>query len=351
MENCHCYIQISDIVKVSVDFIGLDMWLNLKPQTVQMHNRKATKYKIGITGPFDVIDQQRNLIDVRPGEQAQIKVIPRLVKTTTDFDNLRLDQRKCKLSHEANGISFLNTFTRIGCETDCAIKKAIPICRCIPWHYPNAYDRWPVCEMFGAHCFDLMMADDTNYRGCKYNCQKDCKEIHNIVLPQYFPLDFKKACSGRNFHNQLFKQAFRQHFSFLNYQALVEGRFMEDIATSFSNGSMCQDYMRDYVALVSVEGPTSAVILTNRDKSIFFTDQVAAVGGHFGLFLGMSMLSIAEVFILLIILVYNFFKTFYYHDELKEDLEALLYQDNNQQWEDAKLSQLQDTVEVINVVH
>ena len=115
------------------------MWLNLKPQTLQVHNRKATKYKIGITGPFDVIDQQRNLIDVRPGEQAQIKVIPRLVKTTADFDNLRLDQRKCKLSHEANGISVLNRFTRIGCETDCAIKKAIPICKCIPWHYPNQY--------------------------------------------------------------------------------------------------------------------------------------------------------------------------------------------------------------------
>ena len=326
------------------------MWLNLKPQTLQVHNRKATKYKIGITGPFDVIDQQRNLIDVRPGEQAQIKVIPRLVKTTTDFDNLRLDQRKCKLSHEANGISFLNTFTRIGCETDCAIKKAIPICKCIPWHYPNSYDKWPVCEMFGAHCFDLMMAADPNYNGCKYNCQKDCKEIDYIVLPQYFPIDFKKECSGKSFYNQHFRQAFRKHFSFLNYKALVEGRIegrvIDDIATSFSNGSMCQDYIRDFVALVSVEGPTSAVILTNRDNRIFIYDQIAAVGGNFGLFTGTSMLSFAEVFILLFTLVCHIVMTFVYRDELKEDLEALYNQDNTEQLEHAKLCRLQDTVEV-----
>ena len=331
------------------------MWLNLKPQTVQVHNRKATKYKIGITGPFDVIDQHRNLIDVRPGEQAVIKVIPRLVKTTADFDTLRLDQRKCKLSHEANGISFLNTFTRIGCETDCAIKKAIPICKCIPWHYPNSYDKWPVCEMFGAHCFDLMMAADPNYNGCKYNCQRDCKEIDYIVLPQYFPIDFKKECSGKSFYNQHFRQAFRKHFSFLNYKALVEGRIegrvIDDIVTSFSNGSMCQDYIRDFVALVSIEGPTSAVILTNRDNRIFIYDQIAAVGGNFGLFTGTSMLSFAEVFILLFTLVCHIVMTFVYRDELKEDLEALYNQDNNQRLEHAKLCRLQDTVEVKEIMY
>ena len=327
------------------------MWVNLKSHTVQLHNRKATKYKIGITGSYDAVDQNRNLIDVRPGEQAVINIIPRLVRTSPDFDSLRLDQRECKLSHETNGISFMNTFTRISCETDCAIKKAIPICRCIPWHYPNAFDRWPVCEMFGAHCFDLMMAADPNYNGCKYKCKRDCKEIDYIVLPEYFPLDYKQLCSGRSFHNQHFSQAYRQHFSFLNYKALIEGRFVEDLATSFLNGSMCQDYIRDYVALINVEGPTSGVILTNRDNRIFVYDQIAAIGGHFGLFLGMSMLSIAEVFIFLIILVYNFFLTFYYHDELKEDIDALISQGNSQQLEHAKVLQLEDKVKVKFLMH
>ena len=209
--------------------------------------------------------------------------------------------------------------------------------------------------MFGAHCFDLMMAADPNYNGCKYNCQRDCKEIDYIVLPQYFPIDFKKECSGKSFYNQHFRQAFRKHFSFLNYKALVEGRIegrvIDDIVTSFSNGSMCQDYIRDFVALVSIEGPTSAVILTNRDNRIFIYDQIAAVGGNFGLFTGTSMLSFAEVFILLFTLVCHIVMTFVYRDELKEDLEALYNQDNNQRLEHAKLCRLQDTVEVKEIMY
>ena len=197
-----------------------------------------------------------------------------------------------------------------------------------------------------------MMAADPNYNGCKYNCQKDCKEIDYIVLPQYFPIDFKKECSGKKLLQSALQAGLqKRHFSFLNYKALVEGRIegrvIDDIATSFSNGSMCQDYIRDFVALVSVEGPTSGVILTNRDKRIFVYDQIAAIGGNFGLFMGTSMLSFAEVFILLFTLVYNIILTFVYRDELKEDLEALYNQDTTQQSEHAKLCRLQDTVELV----
>ena len=129
------------------------------------------------------------------------------------------------------------------------------------------------------------MAADPNYNGCKYNCQKDCKEIDYIVLPQYFPIDFKKECSGKKLLQSALQAGLqKRHFSFLNYKALVEGRIegrvIDDSATSFYNGSMCQDYIRDFVALVSVEGPTSAVILTNRDNRIFIYDQIAAVGGN-----------------------------------------------------------------------
>ena len=41
---------------------------------------------------------------------------------------------------------------------------------------------------------------------------------------------------------------------------------------SFANGTLCQEYVESYVAYVSVESPTSAGILTNKDKRIFFYD-------------------------------------------------------------------------------
>ena len=66
--------------------------------------------------------------------------------------------------------------------------------------------------------------------------------------------------------------------------------------------------MESYVAYVSVESPTSAGILTNKDKRIFFYDGLSAVGGHYALFTGMSLLSFAEIAILIIEIVYNILK-------------------------------------------
>ena len=45
-----------------------------------------------------------------------------------------LDIRKCKLSHETEGFQFLNHYTKIGCELECAAKKAVDFCKCLPFH-------------------------------------------------------------------------------------------------------------------------------------------------------------------------------------------------------------------------
>ena len=54
------------------------------------------RYTIGITGQNELIDQKRNVITIRPGRQTAIKVIPRLVRTSAEHNNLGVDQRRCK---------------------------------------------------------------------------------------------------------------------------------------------------------------------------------------------------------------------------------------------------------------
>ena len=287
-------------------FLGLQMWLNLKHYTNQLYNFESMRYTIGITGQNELVDQKRNVITIRPGRQTAIKVIPRLVRTSSYHNDLRLDQRRCKLSEERVGLQFFTNYTRIGCETECAIIKAISICKCLPWHYPSDFKKWPLCDMFGSHCFEEIMSVENNYLGCKFRCLKDCQETEYILLPAVYPMDYKTACHPTSFLYKHFEHNFRKHFAFLNYKILVkEGIVPPDMSYGLSNGTFCMEYFQKYVAFVTVDGPTSAVILTERDKSLYFYDVLSTLGGHFGLFCGVSMLGLAEVVILLIMLLYQ----------------------------------------------
>ena len=126
--------------------------------------------------------------------------------------------------------------------------------------------------------------------------------ILNISI-QLFKLGFEKSFLGLHF-----KRYFRKHFAFQTYKTLVEEGSIPDLATSYDNGSLCKDYITSYVAFVSVDSPTKKVILTKRDKSVFFYDKLGIVGGTFGLFVGMSLISFAEVAILLIEIFYQFYR-------------------------------------------
>jgi hypothetical protein len=113
--------------------------MNMKPFTHQLYNPTATQYKIGISTKRDLIDQQRNAISIQPGHSVLVNVLPRLFRTTADFNDLELHQRKCKLPHETEGFQFLKEYSRSGCEFECAVQKAISLCKCMPWYYPNDF--------------------------------------------------------------------------------------------------------------------------------------------------------------------------------------------------------------------
>ena len=277
----------------------------MKPYISQLYGSTAPKYTIGISGKSDYVDQKRNAILIRPGQQTMIKVFPRLVETTKDFDYLENKERNCKLSHETDGFDYLTKYSRVGCETECAMERAISVCKCIPWQHPNYLKAYPTCEMFGGYCFDLVMSRDTNYWGCKQQCQKDCHKTEYIVIENVFPIDYKEICRRESFQDKQFKYNFQQHFAFHNYKTLVEGGLIPDLAKSYKNGSLCEDFVKKYVGFVNVYSPAALVILTKRDKAFFFYDKIGTIGGTFGLFIGMSLLSFAEVAMLLVSIGYQ----------------------------------------------
>ena len=66
-----------------------------------------------------MIDQKRNVIRLKPGTQVVIRVIPRLIKTTQYFNGLTLNQRRCKLPSETDGLDHLKIYSRYSSNTGC----------------------------------------------------------------------------------------------------------------------------------------------------------------------------------------------------------------------------------------
>ena len=62
-----------------------------------------------------------------------VQVISNAVTTTTNFDNLDPSIRQCKSKSETEGLKSLNQYTKVGCEFECALKKASNLCKCLPW--------------------------------------------------------------------------------------------------------------------------------------------------------------------------------------------------------------------------
>ena len=268
----------------------------MKPFTRQLYNPTATKYNIGISTKRGLIDQQRNSIAIQPGHIVLVNVLPRLFTTTADFNDLKRNQRKCKLPHETEGFQFLKEYSRSGCEFECAVQKAISLCKCLPWYYPNDFTEWPICEMFSGYCFDMIMSDNTYYKQCIGQCMRDCEETAFMVIPSSVPLDLDHLCYFKGFLMQHFEKNFNKHFAFKRYQILVDGSgSISDLVTSFTNGSLCKDYVKNYVSFVRVESPISKILLTKKDRRIYFYDQLGTFGGTFGLFMGGSVICMFEL--------------------------------------------------------
>ena len=275
----------------------------MKPYSDQLYGPTALPYTIGVTRKNNLIDQKISVHKLWPGYHTTIHVVPNILETTSAFDNLKLNKRECKLPHETTGFRLFNEYSQKACETECAARRASLLCHCLPWNYPNDFMSIPMCDMFGGFCFNQIMSSEVYYKSCKSECLADCKEISLSVWQRTAPLNIEELCKDGTYFDRFFEQNFQKIFAFEHYRIMVQDHYIPDLATSFSNGSLCLNYIRKYVSLVSVESPTENVAKSHMDIRVSFNDQLGIIGGNLGLCVGMSVLGMCEVVMLIIITI------------------------------------------------
>ena len=136
---------------------------------------------------------------------------------------------------------------------------------------------------------------------------EDCEETSLSVWHKSVSFHIKKVCEPSAYFDEFFKQNFQRIFAFESYRVLVHEKRTPDLATSLSNGSLCEWYIRNYVSFVSVESPTESISKSTLDQRISFNNQLGVIGGTLGICIGTSLLSFAEIVLFLCIV----FKSLY----------------------------------------
>ena len=266
-------------------------------------SRSHIPYTIKISTKNNLIDQKRGLVELKPGYHVVIRVVPKIVETTEEFEVFSVNKRKCKLPHESHDLMLLKNYTKTGCEFECALRKAIDLCKCFPWFYPNNFTQTPMCDMFGAKCFDMVMSNDKNYKGCKMECLEDCKGTSYVAVPSYVPLDLPETCDQPLFKD-LFTNMRDLFYNTMMFEYLTmgkwktsgpDGEFSGDPNIPNGVDQLCQEYLKKYISIVSIETPTDTVTKSKRVRRVSFNEKLASIGGTLGLFTGMSLLSMVEV--------------------------------------------------------
>ena len=259
-------------------------------------------YTIKISTKNDLIDQKRGLVELKPGYHIVIRVVPKVVNTTNEFEAFDTYTRKCKLSHESEKLKLLKNYTKIGCEFECALKEAISICKCLPWFYPNDFIEVPMCDMFAAKCFDDIMSNEKHYKDCRDDCLEDCKGTSYMAFPSYIPLNFADICKQKLFKDLFMDDNLVKYMyeDVMMFEHLTMGKWKNSDGSfsgiyALGKNQFCQEYVKNFISIVTIETPTDTVIKSTRVRRVSFNEQLADIGGTLGLLSEMSLLSFVEI--------------------------------------------------------
>ena len=274
--------------------LGFNLIVNLRPLVnIEDVEMPFIPYNVKISTKSNILDQKRGLIELKPGTHLTIRVTPKVVDTSEDFVGFTIHTRQCKLPHETDELKFFQNYTKNSCELECAMNISLAVCKCLPWFLPNNFNEAPMCDTFGAKCFDIFMDDERNYKNCKDQCLEDCGTTSYAAIPSYVPIDPKQTCAQPIF-KAIFEKLYDNNKHEMYFEHMTMGKWKNWRDSLKRETYLCQEYVSKYISILTVETPVDSVVKAKRVARITFNDQLAVIGGTLGLFTGMSILSMVE---------------------------------------------------------
>ena len=253
-----------------------------------------------------------------------IEVTPHVQKTTEAFKNIHLQNRGCRLQHEVHENSVFKSYTMENCRYECHVKKAVEICKCIPWDFNFIHHDRQIqeCDIFGRTCFYHSVKNLTLISKdiiCNH-CIKECdyatydiveigkKSIGDILKRKYFDVNKNTGqCTGQRalcdyftapINGTLIDKGLENAFNAMAFYSIRGSRDKQLNITGLEK-------YKDLIILhIRILKPEIKVI----DAKYSTLDKFANFGGNFGIFAeitGCSFLGMLNILILLFKLIFS----------------------------------------------
>ncbi|XP_055621989.1 pickpocket protein 28-like [Toxorhynchites rutilus septentrionalis] len=258
---------------------GMYLQLMIPDSYEESHCREAQGFKMLLHSPAEYPVISKKFIRLTFNHEVTMALKPEIMITAAALRNYRPDVRQCFFGHERT-LQFFAIYNQANCELECLTNYTLKLCGCVRFSMPRGH-RTRLCESFELGCAitaenDIQILIAKGGIGTKSgtmdhcNCLPACNSIeYNAELTQTkynFSKSYHLRYDKSNSHDQIARS--------VRIYALINANF----------------------AKLAIYFRQTQYITQKRDELFGWTDFIANCGGVMGLCMGVSLLSLAELF-------------------------------------------------------
>ena len=246
------------------------------PSTYANHNKKnLSPLKIILHEPGSAVDNHYRMdtfLEIQPGKNYVIGTDATILETTETFKDMSDLKRSCHQSnHEGNSSHQSN------CYFSQLIKEGIEHFKCIPWYMHHMNTSTKICVNDDFVQFERMISNETVQQKVLKVCLPSCSFI------KYAPnVMMEETLKAEDMEDEIF------------YDVL--GTFMGGIEEQETN---------PYMSKIQVKFAEPYATVVTQDAKVTFADMLGTIGGTFGVFLGLSFVSLADEMVEIVQSIYS----------------------------------------------
>ncbi|XP_075167592.1 pickpocket protein 28-like [Haematobia irritans] len=249
--------------------VGLSLFLeNFMEEADYTCNGPTQGFKVLLHSPDDVPSVSKHFLRITMDKEVMIAVKPNMITTTPNLAAYDPAKRLCYLNKDRQ-LRFYKTYSQNNCERECLTNFTLSQCGCVAFSMPRTKDM-PVCGEDKLYCYK------------KAYSQLLMKQFNDGQVPDE-PVDDCNCMPG---------------CTSLEYDIEISEGYFDLVNTfkAFDIVSDDNDFRSNHkMSKLLIYFKENQFITSKRSELYGITELLANFGGVFGLFMGISILSIVEL--------------------------------------------------------
>lgn len=231
-------------------------------------------FKVLLHAPDDVPQVSKQFVRIPMGREVLIAVKPNMITTSVGIAEYHPLRRRCFLSDERL-LRFFKVYSESNCQLECLANFTLAKCGCVKFSMPRSLDM-PVCGEEKIYCYD---------RAERELLVREFQRVRSLNVAGETPQGGESACNCMPACTSLI---YNTEISQANFD-------LDEMLAAEGDTEFMSEYPGSQMSRLSIYFKQSQFITSKRSEMYGVTDFLANCGGIFGLFMGLSILSLVEI--------------------------------------------------------